>query len=365
MDIAIIGAGIAGLLTAVELSGNRRVDAIAVYEKRRRNHVPRKHCSGLVSRSTLHRIPYADRFIENNFNSITIYLGRGIEVELSFEKNAIYKIDRVSHEKHLLDLAVDRGVKIEFNSNVIGIEVGARGCRVRPSNKEAQTYTSTIVAEGYPPSLAKVLGLKAYIEALKGIQLEVYLEKKLCGHALSKLYTYLNTKNNEFSWFIPITERKAVIGVASSRNSIGRVIIYRRFFEKKLHIDINRISDLYGGAVVRGYPIEIVKRNVFGIGDSVATVKSLSGGGLYPISVISKIYGENIHRVEMAKAKLRNIVKELQNQYKMYRAIYMLLGEIGSKIRIPRLSVGLGSEYFYDHHEKALLRMITALVFKL
>lgn len=352
MDIAIIGAGIAGILTALELSKNRAVNTITIFEKKPHNSIPRKHCSGIVSRDTLEHIQYAYRFIENSYSIINITISNKLELELFFNKNSIYKINRVAHEKYLIDTILSKGIDIRYKSHVIDVKHSGK---IILENGNILSYNSIVIAEGYPPRLSRLAGLRAYIEPIYSIQQDVCLGKKLLNN-IDKLYVYLGLER--FSWLIPITERKAVIGIATRGNPSKELEIFKKFFEKKLSIEISKTLDIYGGVVLRGYPANIVRDNIVGIGDTIASVKSISGGGLYPISIISKIYGENIHILNNIEKKLKDIIKELRQQYKLYKFMKKIIGL--NIIPMRKIAIEVNNSYFYDHHEKLFAKIITS-----
>lgn len=367
VDIAVIGAGISGLLTALQLSKNRRVNSIKVYEKRALNAVPRKHCSGIVSKDTLLNIPYAFKFVENSYSYVNILVDKGFEIEFVFEKNAIHRIDRISHEKYLLETIKNRGVDVSFSSEVTNVEISSKGYTVRSLGGVADTYNAVVIAEGYPPRLALKLGLKAYATPLNGIQRDVYLEKKLKLEDLDKLYVHIDLNENEIAWFIPINERKAVIGIATVYTASTRLYSYEKLFLRRLGVEAARVLDIYGGIVLRGYPVKIMNKNILCLGDAVATVKSFSGGGLYPISTISKIYGENIHQLDVTKHKIGTVTAELKKQFKLYSAIRAFSNVIPFNkklLSLRRISVEVKDSSLYDHHEIMLVKMITSIAFR-
>lgn len=356
MDVVIVGAGISGLLSAYWLSRNKHVNSIVIYEKRPLNVIPRKHCSGVISRDTLLRIPYAHKFVENSYHRIKIYTTRNFEVELIFDKNSIYKINRVTHEKHLMDVIRGWGIEVVSNTNVVDMKKVRNKCLVKGFNLKGTEFDWVIIAEGHPPSLSKKLGLVSRFDSFKGIQQEVYLGKKLNNEEIEVLYVYLSQVRNEFAWFIPINERKVLVGIASKDNIFDKLNLAKRFFQKKLGTEIAKVEDIYGGVVLRGYPIKLVRENILGIGDAVSMVKSLSGGGLYPISVTSKIYGENLHKLELLNKKIKSIAKDLEKQYKFYKFIINILKLFKSTSLVKKITVHIGDSYFYDHHEKILAK---------
>jgi len=363
VDVVVIGAGISGLLSAYWLSRNKHVSSLIVFEKRPLNAIPRKHCSGVISRDTMLRIPYAVKFIENSYNRLKVYVAENLEVELIFDKNAIYKIDRVAHEKLLLEVVKERGVEIMLNTNVVDVEKVKNKYRVRGFNVRGGEFDQVIVAEGYPPNLSRKLNLESRFNTFKGIQQEAYLSRKLDCDSVEVLYVYIGRNTKGFAWLIPVNERRLIVGVASKDNVFGELSLVKRFFEKKLNIEMTKMKDLYGGIVLRGYPKKLLRGSILGIGDAVAMVKSLSGGGLYPISVTSTVYGENLHKPEVLNRKTKSIARELMKQYKLYELITRGLKLPRSILLFSNITAYIGDSYFYDHHEKILAKAFTTIKF--
>ncbi|MEM1646195.1 MAG: NAD(P)/FAD-dependent oxidoreductase [Ignisphaera sp.] len=356
MDVAIVGAGISGILSAYWLLRNKYTSSIVIYEKRSLNAIPRKHCSGIISRNTLLRIPYAYKFIENKYYKIKIYTMRNFEAELVFDKNSIYKINRVAHEEYLMSIIMGRGVEITLNTNIVDVKKVQDKILVKGFNLRDTKFDRVIIAEGHPPNLSRKLGLASQLDSFKSIQQEVYLGKKLDSEETEVLHVYLSQDRGEFAWFIPINESKILVGVVSKDNVFNKLSLAKKFFQKKLNTEIARVEDMYGGVVLRGYPIKLVRENILGIGDTVSMVKSLSGGGLYPISVVSKIYGENLHKLEVVNKKIKSIAKDLEKQYKLYNFITNILKLFRSTLPAKKTTIYIGDSYFYDHHEKILAK---------
>lgn len=362
LDVAIVGAGVAGLLTALHLTRNRKAGNIAVFERRPPRYIPRKHCAGIVSRNTLERLPFASKFVEQYYSSVKIYVLSGLELELVFDRRAILKIDRVGHERYLIERLSGAGIDMKFGTAVNSLEKSPRGYRVRTSMATSLEYDAVVVAEGYPPRLSRKLGFKARLEPFRGLQQDVVLGNRLRYEGSESLYVLLGFSDGGFAWFVPVSEKSAVVGIATRGRAPTELEHVKKFFEKMLALEIIGRGDIYGGTVLRGCPLEPCSKGALGIGDSVGMVKSLSGGGLYPISIVSEIYGNNIHRPDRVKKLVKQIVRELRTQYNIYRISRLFLGMgLGRLLPLKRAVVEIGNSYFYDHHEKILAKLFTGV----
>lgn len=372
MDVAIVGAGVSGLLTGYRMLENKKIDRVIIFEKR--NLHPRKHCTGIVSRSTLERIPFSEKFIENSYSGIDLITIEGIEISIDIEKNSVYKFDRVAHEQYLAEEIIKRGGVINDKTYVTNIMENNKICvsivKEKIENRKLN-YDYVVIAEGYPPKLVKTIGFKTHIENLKGLQVDVNLSKKINEWKLNRLFIVTSFENflNSFCWFVPLQDRKAVIGIAVNNIDIvaakNYLLSYIKLFEKRLDIEIQSVENLYGGIVLRGYPINIVRNRILSLGDAVGTVKSLSGGGLYAISILSSTYGKNIHKSNEIEKEVKLLARELKQQYIMYKLLNKILAKVGINIlkilKKKKITIEIKNKYYFDQHEKLLIKSIPIL----
>lgn len=358
MNIAIVGMGISGLLTTLHLLSNKHINTMVIFEKRYVSYIPRKHCTGIISRETLARIPYADKFIENSYRYVEISTHGGLNLCLVFDKDSIYKIDRVAHEKMLIDFVESKCVKINYGEHIVGIENLGDRYRILGEKPSNELFDAVVISEGYPPRLSKAVGLKAIYKPLKSLQQSVYLNKKLRYEQVKTLYTYLGVNREGFAWFVPKDDRKAVVGVAVKDSPDLYLRFTKKLFEKRLNVEVDRVEDTYGGTVLRGYPKKLVIGRILGIGDALAMVKSLSGGGLYAISITSKIYGENIHNPQFIQKKITSLIRELKQHFLLYRACERILPSIEHLPKKRSIIVEVYKSYLYDNHVKMFIEFI-------
>lgn len=369
--LAIIGAGISGLLTAYHVLSNNTISQVTLFEQRTK--VPRKHCAGIVSPETLLTLPYGSRYIENRYRNIEFYILPSIRILLRCNNIIAYKIDRVGHEMELYRILIMRGIDIQLNKKVLEIDVGRDSSLIIHDSMTKslirKEFDYIIISEGYPHKLSLGIGLDAMVRPLHGLQQDVMYSSKNVDK--ETLYVFINPIifGEGFGWFIPITENKGVIGLAYNERSIEISSIFRKVLSKMLKIDLLGIADVYGGMVLQGYPKTICNNNICALGDAVGMVKSISGGGLYAISRISSIYARNIGINDIAKQKeVRRMLSELWTQYafkcSLWRTISMLKNIVSSS---SRYSIEIEvSQLDYDRHEKLLLDLIRYLMrFKL
>ena len=372
--VAIVGGGIAGLLTAAKL----RVPELTLFERNSKAGA-RKHCTGIVSVETAKRCMTKPELILNSYDTILFTIPRlSLNVVIKSDRAFAVKIDREAHEEHLAALVENRGYRIQFRCNVDGVRfVESRG------GSNVMLYATTaegtrleykadvvIIAEGYPSRLAKGLGLKSFCTSLLGLQRIVVTTRRLSRECTSTLYIVFDEMFGEegFGWIVPLDERKLIVGIAT--RCLGKDVRtllneFLYFVAKKFDTVLVSEGSDFGGVILRGYPKKIVDGRVLGIGDAIASVKSVSGGGLYAISWLAELYSAilgNGMKLRLIKY-VENLRRELQIQYRIAKVLYHSLGLL-MRIRTP---VNMCIEVFiknldYDRHEHLMLSVFTARV---
>ncbi len=365
MRIAVVGAGIAGLSFVYKLlrySKKSSVD-VHVYEIRRLVGL-RKHCAGIVSRSTVYELN-ASKFIENYYDEMYFLLWDRV-FRLYSRYPFAYRISREVHEQHLYEETRDRAQYL-FLKRVV--DIVDRGNTVLLKYRDlidgslrSDEYDYVVISEGYPNILAMKLGFNPVIEVFTGIQYEVESDRRLSLSELRRLYVVygLNEKSS-FSWCIPLSGRRLLIGLVTSLRGLKAI----ELLDKVLHRWCRVLNVwytkrfLYGGAVIRGYPKRIRLGRLFCLGDANAMVKSVSCGGLAPIVSASKTIVEYLMGKEKeAKIHEEKLKKMLFRQYKLYRLLcFKGLKLLMSRAPMNRIEFELKPE-LYDHHDYLFMRIL-------
>ncbi len=369
--LAIIGAGISGLLTAYYALSNKTISQIVLFEQRTK--IPRKHCTGIVSPETLSLLPYSLKYVENKYKNIEFYILPSIRILLRCSNIIAYKIDRVSHEIELYRRLVINEVDIQLGKKILSIDTKGNSNLIIhdlvTKDLIRKRFDYIIISEGYPNKLSIDVGLNAMVRPLHGIQHDVIYSSK--NIEKDTLYVFIDPIifGEGFGWFVPITEDRGVMGLAYSERHIEIFSIFRKVLSKKLKININDIIDVYGGEVLQGYPKSICSGNICALGDAMGMVKSISGGGLYAISRMSNVYARSIGISDIARQReVRRILSELRRQYIFKRflwGIINILKNIISPSSIYSIELDI-SQLDYDRHEELPLNLIKYLIqFKL
>jgi len=359
MRVAVIGAGVAGLLTSYYLARKRLAPEVHVYEAR--SWVGRPHCTGLVSISTASRLPKASEVVLDFYRAVEVYVPElSFRLRLSSGRPSFLRLGRQKLEELLVEEIARLGVKLFLSSPVRGVSSGSRELLVHV-DLGSKPYDYVVAATGYSPRLTSSLGLTSSIQVLSGVQLDVevggsrWLEE---GTAYVVLSNYLG---QGFAWVVPGCG-KVLVGCATPPTGPPALSCLRLILSiiERRSTYLRPLSKPYGGVVLRGYPGRVLSGKVAGVGDSVAMVKSLSGGGLYAISIASKLVADYLSGDPRAPGALEALRKELANQNRLARAVYQLLRLLEvARFRGKVVDVWLKS-LDYDHHVDLLVQLLSS-----
>jgi len=379
MNVGVIGGGIAGLVTSYYLLKNRAVSNVTIFE--RRYSMPRNHCTGVISLETVARLPLASKFIENSYRNIVFFIhGIDFGIEITSDRYFACKINRMAHEIELMRFLNEVGVSINMGCEVHSITANGKKhfLAFKKDMKEciSEGFDRIIVAEGYPPILSRRYGLKSRSNAFKALQEVVLLSNSLSDDQIETLYIFISPKlvGEGFAWLVPIDRHKVIIGYSSGYNkSIEGLEKIKLVFKNLLELSYKSVDKIFGGIIVQGYPIKTISNGIMGIGDSTAMVKSISGGGLYAISIVSKLYSEIIDKNSGSSylySDLKKLFNILKTQYIVRKIIWNILKTIKLNVddfkKINRF-ISFNTSYLnYDRHESLLsILLIKFFNFKL
>ena len=355
--VAVVGAGVAGLLSALNL--NCEVEVFEAAKPGLRG----RRCTGVVSRATLARLPRARRFAVQRYSGLEVSVPElDLRLSLSSRTTFAYKLDRGAHELELARMVEDKGHRLLQRTPIRAVKPKAGGVELLlPTGW--RRYDAAVLAEGYPATLARSLNLAPTVEARVGIQALVRIGGALDPETLYVAYSPRFLRG--FAWVVPLDGGRALVGGAALSRGLETLSRAIRLCSKLFKLKIEISSEKFGGYVLRGYPRSLAKGRVVALGDAVATVKSLSGGGLYAVSALARSLAELVEAAATAREPGAGSLAEIEKVLKTLRRSYALSETFDRAIAsAPKLGLKLEAEVRdleYDDHAVAILQALAGL----
>jgi len=355
--VAVIGAGVAGLLSALNLDCE-----VDVFEAARPG-LRGRRCTGVVSRATLARLPRARRFAVKRYSGLEVSVPElDLRLSLSSRTPFAYKLNRGAHELELARMVGDKGHRLLQRTPVRAVKPKAGGVELLlPTGWKR--YDAAVLAEGYPPTLAWSLDLAPTVEARVGVQALARIDGALDPETLYVVYSPRFLRG--FAWVVPLDGGKVLVGGAALTRGpeiLSKAVnLCSKLFKMKVEIS----SEPFGGYVLRGYPRSLAKGRVAAIGDAIATVKSLSGGGLYAISALARPLAELVGATAAEREPSARSLTEIEKVLRTLRRSSVLAKTLDRVIAsAPKLGLKLEAEVGdleYDDHAAAILQALAGL----
>ncbi|UCH57961.1 MAG: NAD(P)/FAD-dependent oxidoreductase [Candidatus Bathyarchaeota archaeon] len=273
-EVAIVGAGPAGLIAALELARNGI--KVKVFEEHPEIGRP-NHCAGVLSVEGLHSLGIEPslKFLQHEIRGGTVFSPDGTGIRVAVSRTRAYVVDRAAFDRHLAETAVDAGVEIETNHRIR--EFLVEDGRVAGLRGEENIGASIVIdAEGAAGGLARKMGLPIpQGGVLAGINVDVTdveLEPNLVEVWLGE-----RLAPGLYAWIIPTGEGEARCGLGCTKGDAFNLL--RGFLERRFDLTEcgapRRWSLLTGGPVRRTFTGGLLV-----VGDAAGQTKPTTGGGV-------------------------------------------------------------------------------------
>ncbi|MGC8571826.1 MAG: FAD-dependent oxidoreductase [Candidatus Micrarchaeia archaeon] len=346
-DVAIIGAGVIGLLLAKQLANNG-ID-VEVFDSKKDVAENAGKASGILSISGLADLDvnYKPAII-NALNGARIYTEKA-ELSISAKDYKAYILDRRKLAEVCAKEASKAGAVLKLGSRLTKLEI----------EKMKNEYKVIVGADGAVSTVASTFNfpsIKDYILTYKAEFKNAHIDddKKV------EIYFKKNITKRFFGWIAPYSKTDLEVGIGISEKE------YRNSFNAfSMFINDDMIKKkLKGAQMIKGYasiiPIKYrsitVKDNVLLVGDAAGQVKATTGGGIIFGSLCANVAAQSIIKYIRNNVSLSNYEKGWRKRYikdlRMHRFIHSLYSNMdeNSLSTLIKISKVFGIEKFLSEY---------------
>lgn len=263
-DVIIIGGGPAGS-TAARICAKAGLSTRVLEEHASLGYPVQ--CAGLLSNSAFAECEVSDRSVYNTVRGAKICGSEGHSLSFDAKITKAYVVDRGRLDHEMGVSAAEAGAEFSLKTCVTRINPVKK--IIHTAGGEEIPYDLLIAADGPRSITARSLGIPPSLFIYSGIQAEVPWSGE---PALVELHP--NAAPEFFAWVIPLSEKRARIGLCGTKNVPE---LYAKFLSRFSGSTIHSVT----GAIPIG-----IRRKTFGsgcmlIGDAAGFPKPTSGGGVY------------------------------------------------------------------------------------
>ena len=249
-DVIVIGAGPCGNMAALELA--ERGISVAVLDKR--TNIGDKLCTGIIGRECAELFPPAPEHIHGEARSATIVSPGGRRYRIERKQTHAYIVNRVAYVNSVAERAQQVGAEYTLNTRVTDIRITDAHAEIdviREDGRHTYHCRVVILASGFGSPLLRMAGINAgkHDEYLVGYQVEADATD------LSETEVYLgsDTAQNSFAWLVPLSEGRALVGMAPRRRANGQMEGFIERLKSDGKIDSIASNRKHGGSQYAHY----------------------------------------------------------------------------------------------------------------
>jgi len=312
-DVAIVGAGPAGLICATELE--KLGENTTVIEKDSKIGEP-VECAGLFNIDGLNRLGIKKgNYILNELQGARFISTSGAIAEIKGKGSKAYVVDRGGFDRFL---AKGYGGKMVLGTAVTAARKKAGSYELKIAGGSLDTK-KVVLATGYDTSIHKFFGFKGPSRFISTSQYEI------SGIDTDKNFTELylgSAAPGFFAWIIPLNEETARVGLGvldapeTTRHYMERFL--KRLKKEGRFKEKNKVVHKSGGLIPVFEPnLTLAHDGAYIVGDAAGQVKATTGGGVMVGGLAAKILAHAIHDGKSYELNLAEINKELSNHLLM------------------------------------------------
>lgn len=275
-DVIVIGAGIAGSYTAVQLA--RLGYSVAVLEK---NPEPgyKTSCTGIISPACLDMLPGTGSAIQREAGSATIFSPSGDSIRIERPSTQAFILDRSALDRLVAEQAGQNGADYLFSTLATGFRSDELCIHVMASRGPELLdlpARAAVIACGTAAGLTRQLGLGQISEYSQGAQADVDC-RDIDG---VEVYSGRHIAPGFFAWLVPTVPGRAKAGLLCSKNPGPLIKNFLNLLEGQDKI-LPAAHHVSFGAI----PLKPLSRTyadrILVVGDAAGQVKPTTGGGIY------------------------------------------------------------------------------------
>ncbi|MFA5764017.1 MAG: NAD(P)/FAD-dependent oxidoreductase [archaeon] len=344
-SIAIIGAGPAGLATAIRLK-KEGFDSI-VLEDHASIGVP-ENCAGLISKSGIDRLKInCSQAIQNTVRGAKIYSPNGTELKVTLPTPVAYVVDRKKFDQLLLEEARNLNIHVATNTKLIDVRNNTLFVQAN-GRGEIRKAEFVVGADGVNSTVRHLMELKTTKDNF------IHTIQATCTGEFEKEYVQLylgDFAKGFFAWVVPISDTKAKIGLGTI---LGENVAqnFEDFLKEKLP-NVKAYTP-QSSLIPYGLPLQgIVKKNMALVGDAAFQTKATTGGGIIfgmeSGNVLAQTIASELKKTGSIKDYEKNL-KSINRELKMHWKIRSYVNNLNND-QIDKLFVKLknkGIEEFLE-----------------
>ncbi|MEM3670341.1 MAG: NAD(P)/FAD-dependent oxidoreductase [Thermoprotei archaeon] len=320
-EIAVLGAGPAGLLAACRLA--EAGFAVTVFEEHRSVGYP-EHCTGIVRSDFFRTVGYSE--LESAGLDLAGYSHGYVKAMSGADCRRIdsgatkaIMIDRPGYEAKLEEIAHSTGVSFAFGSKAALVKKDGRYMvRVGGILRGADLIVGARGVSGNPR-----------LKTLPGLQARMVLKRPADSGGVYVAFS--KELPGYFGWVAPYSGgAEAKVGLASSGTGLRRGLdVVLNAFNMK-----GEVKGYFGGRVVTGgCPTKIRDLNYVAVGDEAGQVKPMTGGGLGVGAVAANMLARSYSTGDTTLKEYTEWHRERRRSLKLSEAAFRLLLRTPATIR--------------------------------
>jgi digeranylgeranylglycerophospholipid reductase len=356
-DVIIIGAGVAGIMTAKELS-NLKKKVLLIDANEDILHIPFHTLGSFIN---IKEFGFTEKVIASEIDGMTIH-----SKKFSHKSSGkAYIIDKERLHKEIIENFNSENLDIKTETVIEDYILNSDNSIKEVLDSKGNRYSAKIFVDttGIQGILSRKLGLQDKdLKLAKGIEYNV----KYKGDPNKVIFIIGKYVDGGYVWLFPLKNRRAILGFCSLKPEIIDVIpqrIHKLFIHPVLKDLIEKDNDKIeaGSIPITNVKTKFVNKNLVCIGDSVSQVNPLAGEGYHFILSSAVMASKAINSAldQNNLSLLQQYERDWYNKfYKSYNISHFLRNGL-SRFSNRDLLIDLGVLFLKTKRDKTIEKIMT------